>query len=171
MENGRSNSNCTWILSCCFSVCGFWFPSQYFCSQPYLNVNQVNSGIQIYIFLNIWREKNVACSIVLCFNANQDMWLYTYLHEQYLEDFLNLKAERDKVFLGKGLVGGEYTEPVAMVYPGVAVEKRGVVPVPVLKRKCLVDEREKKRRNICSMFALCREYWYPFNKDSQWWLI
>lgn len=39
----------------------------------------------------------------------------TYLHEQYLEDFLNLKAERDKVFLGNGLVGGEYTEPVAIV--------------------------------------------------------
>lgn len=39
----------------------------------------------------------------------------SYLHEQYLEDFLNLKAERDKVFLGNGLVGGEYTEPVAIV--------------------------------------------------------
>lgn len=38
-----------------------------------------------------------------------------YLHEQYLEDFLNLKVDRDKVFLGSGLVGGEYTEPVAMV--------------------------------------------------------
>lgn len=38
-----------------------------------------------------------------------------YLHEQYLEDFLNLKAERDRVFLGNGLVGGEYTEPVAIV--------------------------------------------------------
>lgn len=39
----------------------------------------------------------------------------SYLHEQYLEDFLNLKADRDKVFLGNGLVGGEYTEPVAIV--------------------------------------------------------
>ena len=39
----------------------------------------------------------------------------THLHEQYLEDFLNLKAERERVFLGNGLVGGEYTEPVAMV--------------------------------------------------------
>lgn len=39
----------------------------------------------------------------------------SYLQEQYLEDFLNLKAERDKVFLGNGLVGGEYTEPVAIV--------------------------------------------------------
>ncbi len=39
----------------------------------------------------------------------------SYLHEQYLEDFLNLKAERDKVFLGSGLVGGEYTDPDAMV--------------------------------------------------------
>lgn len=38
-----------------------------------------------------------------------------YLHEQYLEVFLNLKAERDRVFLGNGLVGGEYTEPVAIV--------------------------------------------------------
>lgn len=38
-----------------------------------------------------------------------------YLQEQYLEDFLNLKVDRDKVFLGSGLVGGEYTEPVAMV--------------------------------------------------------
>lgn len=38
-----------------------------------------------------------------------------YLHEQYLDDFLNLKAERDKVFLGKGRVGGEYTVPVAIV--------------------------------------------------------
>lgn len=39
----------------------------------------------------------------------------SHLHEQYLEDFLNLKAERDKVFLGNGLVGGVYTEPVAIV--------------------------------------------------------
>lgn len=39
----------------------------------------------------------------------------SYLHEQYLEVFLNLKAERDRVFLGSGLVGGEYTEPVAIV--------------------------------------------------------
>lgn len=38
-----------------------------------------------------------------------------YRQEQYLEDFLNLKAERERVFLGKGLVGGEYTEPVAIV--------------------------------------------------------
>lgn len=38
-----------------------------------------------------------------------------HLHEQYLDDFLNLKAERDRVFLGNGLVGGEYTEPVAIV--------------------------------------------------------
>lgn len=41
--------------------------------------------------------------------------IYFYLHEQYLEDFLNLKVDRDNVFLGSGLVGGEYTEPVAMV--------------------------------------------------------
>ena len=40
---------------------------------------------------------------------------HAYLHEQYLEDFLNLKAERERVFLGSGRVGGEYTEPVAMV--------------------------------------------------------
>lgn len=39
----------------------------------------------------------------------------SHLHEQYLDDFLNLKAERDKVFLGNGLVGGVYTEPVAIV--------------------------------------------------------
>lgn len=39
----------------------------------------------------------------------------SHLHEQYLEDFLNLKAERDRVFLGNGLVGGVYTEPVAIV--------------------------------------------------------
>lgn len=39
----------------------------------------------------------------------------SYLHEQYLGVFLNLKAERDRVFLGNGLVGGEYTEPVAIV--------------------------------------------------------
>lgn len=59
--------------------------------------------------------------------SNQDNWrldslthTYSkysnfYLHEQYLEDFLNLKVDRDNVFLGSGLVGGEYTEPVAMV--------------------------------------------------------
>lgn len=61
--------------------------------------------------------------------SNQDNWrlnslthtysiyIYSnfYLHEQYLEDFLNLKVDRDNVFLGSGLVGGEYTEPVAMV--------------------------------------------------------
>ena len=57
---------------------------------------------------------------------------------------MNLKAERDRVFLGNGLVGGEYTEPVAIVYPGVAVEKRGVVPVPVLKRKGLEGDRRKR---------------------------
>jgi hypothetical protein len=34
---------------------------------------------------------------------------------QYLDGFLSLKAEREKVFLGSGRVGGEYTEPVAMV--------------------------------------------------------
>lgn len=39
----------------------------------------------------------------------------SHLHEQYLEDFLNLKAERDRVFRGNGLVGGVYTEPVAIV--------------------------------------------------------
>lgn len=51
--------------------------------------------------------------------SNQDNWrldllthtysIYSnfYLHEQYLEDFLNLKVDRDKVFLGSGLVGGE----------------------------------------------------------------
>ena len=49
--------------------------------------------------------------------TNRTLWVraHGYLHEQYLEDFLNLKAEREKVFLGSGRVGGEYTEPVAMV--------------------------------------------------------
>ncbi|TNN80709.1 hypothetical protein EYF80_009060 [Liparis tanakae] len=37
-----------------------------------------------------------------------------HMHGLYFEDFLNLKAERDRVFLGSGLVGGEYTEPVAI---------------------------------------------------------
>lgn len=30
----------------------------------------------------------------------------SHLHEQYFDDFLNLKAERDSVFLGSGRVGG-----------------------------------------------------------------
>lgn len=62
---------------------------------------------------------------------------------QYLEDFLNLKALLDSVFLGSGRVGGEYTEPEAMVYPGVAVLNSGVVPVPVLNRKCLRDREQR----------------------------
>jgi len=46
---------------------------------------------------------------------SRDKKVPSYRHEQYFEDFLNLKAERDRVFLGNGLVGGEYTEPVAIV--------------------------------------------------------
>ena len=61
---------------------------------------------------------------------------------QYFEDFLNLKALLDRVFLGSGRVGGEYTEPEAIVYPGVVALKRGVVPVPVLNRKCLRDRKK-----------------------------
>lgn len=38
-----------------------------------------------------------------------------HLHEQYFDDFLNLKALRESVFRGRGRVGGEYTAPVAMV--------------------------------------------------------
>ncbi len=30
-----------------------------------------------------------------------------HLHEQYLEDFLNLKALRESVLRGRGRVGGE----------------------------------------------------------------
>lgn len=40
-------------------------------------------------------------------NKKKQINISSYLHEQYLEDFLNLKAERDRVFLGNGLVGGE----------------------------------------------------------------
>lgn len=56
---------------------------------------------------------------------------------QYLGDFLNLNAPLERVFLGNGRAGCEYTDPVAMVYPGDAAANRELVPVPVLNRKCL----------------------------------
>lgn len=54
----------------------------------------------------------IGCAL---WSGNDGRYSNFYLHEQYLEDFLNLKVDRDNVFLGSGLVGGEYTEPVAMV--------------------------------------------------------
>jgi hypothetical protein len=38
-----------------------------------------------------------------------------HLQEQCLGDFLNLKAPLERVFLGSGRAGVEYTAPVAMV--------------------------------------------------------
>ncbi len=75
-----------------------------------------------------------------------------HLHEQYLEDFLNLKALRESVLRGRGRVGASRPPPWPWC-PGVAVLNRGVVPVPVLKRKCLKErKRTRKVTNIKSHF-------------------
>lgn len=60
---------------------------------------------------------------------------------QYLDGFLSLKAEREKVFLGSRRGGGEYTVPEVRGYPGEELLKSGVVPDDVLNKKCL------RRRN------------------------
>lgn len=82
---------------------------------------------------------------------------------QYFEGFFNLKALREKVFLGKSLGGGEYTVPEVRGYPGEELLKSGVVPDDVLKRKCLSEtewKREKVNFSILqskNIYSLCDE--------------
>lgn len=62
---------------------------------------------------------------------------------QYLDGFFSLKAEREKVFLGRRRGGGEYTVPEVKGYPGEELLKRGVVPDDVLNKKCLMKKDRK----------------------------
>ncbi len=66
---------------------------------------------------------------------------------QYLDGFLSLKAEREKVFLGRRRGGGEYTVPEVRGYPGEELLKRGVVPDDVLNKKCLKTRNRSEKVN------------------------
>lgn len=76
---------------------------------------------------------------------------------QYLDGFLSLKAEREKVFLGSRRGGGEYTVPEVKGYPGEELLKRGVVPDDVLNRKCLKRGKKRHRSDLSVIVQLQKD--------------